>query len=247
MKKIIKNSLCLLLALMMCLQLGGLAMAEGETVTGEEALVYELRLPAAQADGSEAQGPEAGSRVVSADEEGTLFDGKPYSILIGEDQQQEARDGETIPEKKAKALTRGIGAASLKDLMAEDLHITPPEGYFVSALYLRGDALGNDAKLVSLPASAKAVRNDDDPAGVTLSLILIGAVQIAGQQLAFVRGECTLFAGEAAEILQPKHQRGIAVSADIEVFIVNTDAEDPPSAGQQKEDAQKDDKDPFQF
>ena len=156
MKKMMKNSLCLLLALVLALQLGGLAMAEGDQITGDEALVYELRVPAVQPEGSEAQGPEADSRVVSADEEATLFDAKPYSILIGEDQKEETQDSETVPEKKAKVLTRGIGEASLKDLMAEDLHITPPEGFFVSALYLRGDALGADAKLVSLPASAKA-------------------------------------------------------------------------------------------
>ena len=131
MKKNIRNILSLLLVLVFVFQFSGsLAWADDAEVTGNEALVYELFL---QKDASEKPAP------VSAEQEAELLNNKPYSIEL-------ARDDADQPTRRAKtALSRNPGSAALNNLLKEDLSITPPEGFYVSALYLRGDELGSNS------------------------------------------------------------------------------------------------------
>ena len=126
MKKSIRSILSLLLVMVFAFQFSGsLAWADDAdvTVTGNEALVYELYLPDPEADGKLIP--------VSADQETEKLNGKTYSIQLVKAGSEDA----------PVALSRSVGSAVLNDLLKADLVITPPEGFYVSQLYLRGDAL----------------------------------------------------------------------------------------------------------
>lgn len=136
MKKNIRTVLCLLMALVLTFQLAGsLAWADDNVnVTGNEALVYALYL----SDGAGAP------TLVSAEQEAELLGGKTYSLAM-------------VPTDSAQAsnvsLSRTPGSAVLNSLLKADLVITPPEGFYVSQAYLRGDSL-DSGKAKTLPFSA---------------------------------------------------------------------------------------------
>jgi hypothetical protein len=137
MKHNIRSLLCLLLVMVFAFQFAGMALADDAnvTVTGAEALVFELY----RTD------PEDANKTlpISAEQEAELLGGKPYAIqLVRND-----ADKTTVP------LSRTAGSITLNDLLKSDLRITPPEGFYVSQVYLRGDALESN-KPKKLPISA---------------------------------------------------------------------------------------------
>ncbi len=143
MKKNIRKMLSLLLALMIVFQFcGNLAMADDAdvTVTGNEALVYELRMT----------DPEDKDKTipVSAEEEAEKLGGKTCAVEIGKADRSD-------DDEKNTALSRSAGSIVLEDLLKKDLIVTPPEGFYVSRAYLRGDAVETQ-KIELLPFTADA-------------------------------------------------------------------------------------------
>ena len=137
MKHNIRSLLCLLLVMVFAFQFAGMALADDAdvTVTGAEALVFELY----RTD------PDSADKTlpISAEQEAELLGGKPYAIQLVRDD----ADKTTVP------LSRTAGSITLNDLLKSDLRITPPEGFYVSQVYLRGDALESN-KPKKLPISA---------------------------------------------------------------------------------------------
>ena len=146
MKHNIRSLLCLLLVMVFAFQFAGMALADDAnvTVTGAEALVFELY----RTD------PEDANKTlpISAEQEAELLGGKPYAIQLIRDD----ADKTTVP------LSRTAGSITLNDLLKSDLRITPPDGFYVSQVYLRGDALESN-KPKKLPISA-----DKESAALTL-------------------------------------------------------------------------------
>jgi hypothetical protein len=147
MKKNLKSLLSLLLVLVFALQLGPMAaVAEPDIkIKGSEALVYELYIPNPD---PEAQGVDKLLKV-KAEDEGELLGGKTCSVVL------EHEDKESETGKKTVSLPREAGAADLNVLLKDDLIVTPPEGFYISQLYLRGDALETQ-KPKALPFEADA-------------------------------------------------------------------------------------------
>ena len=146
MKHNIRSLLCLLLVMVFAFQFAGMALADDAdvTVTGAEALVFELY----RTD------PDSADKTlpISAEQEAELLGGKPYAIQLVRDD----ADKTTVP------LSRTAGSITLNDLVKSDLRITPPEGFYVSQVYLRGDAL-ESKKPKKLPITA-----DKESAALTL-------------------------------------------------------------------------------
>ncbi|MBR3239582.1 MAG: class B sortase [Oscillospiraceae bacterium] len=139
--------LCLILSLLILFSLsvplaGSLDNMSGEvdvSITGREALVFELRM---------AEPGEPGKTVpVSAEEEEELLGGKSCIIALG-------AKGSGIG---ILPLSRSPGRIVLRDLQTKDLIISPPSGYYVSRVYLRGDAVTSQY-LKPLPFTAEATR-----------------------------------------------------------------------------------------
>ena len=127
MKKNMKAMLSLLLTLVMVFQLGGsLALADDVDVniSGQEALIYELRLTDPEDKNS--------SSPITAEEESEKLGGQTCSVILGK------AEGSDEP---GAALSRSAGSTVLQDLVTRGLIVTPPEGYFVAKAYLRGDAV----------------------------------------------------------------------------------------------------------
>ena len=123
MKKNFRMMLSLLLVLVFVFQFaGGLAWADdvNVTLTGKEALVYELRL-------TDAEGKSA---PLSAEEETEKLGGSCTVSLL--------REGS---EEAETPLSRDAGSAVLEDLVKKGLLVKVPEGFCVSESYLRGDAV----------------------------------------------------------------------------------------------------------
>ena len=123
MKKNFRMMLSLLLVLVFVFQFaGGLAWADdvNVTLTGKEALVYELRL-------TDAEGKSA---PLSAEEENEKLGGSCTVSLL--------REGS---EEAETPLSRDAGSAVLEDLVKKGLLVKVPEGFCVSESYLRGDAV----------------------------------------------------------------------------------------------------------
>ena len=136
MKKNYRMMLSLLLVLVFVFQFSGsLAWAEEPdvSVTGNEALVYELYLT--DAAGEKTPSP------VSAEEEAEKLNGKSYALELGKDD--------------PVSLSRSAGSVVLNDLLKKDLTVKPPEGFRVAQLYLRGDAKESFSPK-KLPLSASA-------------------------------------------------------------------------------------------
>ena len=146
MKHNIRSLLCLLLVMVFAFQFAGMALADDAdvTVTGAEALVFELY----RTD------PDSADKTlpISAEQEAELLGGKPYAIQLVRDD----------ADKTTVSLSRTAGSITLNDLLKSDLRITPPEGFYVSQVYLRGDALESN-KPKKLPISA-----DKESAALTL-------------------------------------------------------------------------------
>ncbi len=143
MKKNFHMLLSMLLVLVFVFQFSGsLAWADDAdvTVTGKEALVYALSLTNPDPEAQEKLIP------VSAEEEAEKLGGKSYSVVLEEKDQD---------QKKTDPLSRSAGSIVLEDLLKKDLVVTPPEGYFISRIYLRGDAVETQ-KIKLLPLSADA-------------------------------------------------------------------------------------------
>ena len=143
MKKNFRMLLSMLLVLVFVFQFSGsLAWADDAdvTVTGKEALVYALSLTNPDPEAQEKLIP------VSAEEEAEKLGGKSYSVVLEEKDQD---------QKKTDPLSRSAGSIVLEDLLKKDLVVTPPEGYFISRIYLRGDAVETQ-KIKLLPLSADA-------------------------------------------------------------------------------------------
>ena len=143
MKKNFRMLLSMLLVLVFVFQFSGsLAWADDAdvTVTGKEALVYALSLTNPDPEAQEKLIP------VSAEEEAEKLGGKSYSVVLEEKDQD---------QKKTDPLSRSAGNIVLEDLLKKDLVVTPPEGYFISRIYLRGDAVETQ-KIKLLPLSADA-------------------------------------------------------------------------------------------
>ena len=134
MKKNVKAILSLVFALVLVFQFSG-AMAAADGVTGNEALLYEVYAP----------NPDNGGAMEKVTDENDLLGGLSCSVTLGD-----------------SALSPGGDGRVLRDLMENDLTITPPEGFAVAALCLRGGAEpGADAK--GLPARL-------DPSSTRLTL-----------------------------------------------------------------------------
>ena len=142
MKKKIRTILCLLLVLALSFQYtGSLALADVDAnISGRESLVYELRL---SDSGSSDQ-----SSPVSAEEEGERLGGRAYTIAVGS-------RGASPSDPSNAPLSRTASGIVLDDLLSRDLIIAPPEGYFVSRVYLRGDEVSSQ-ELKDLPFTADA-------------------------------------------------------------------------------------------
>ena len=143
MKKNFRMLLSMLLVLVFVFQFSGsLAWADDAdvTVTGKEALVYALSLTNPDPEAQEKLIP------VSAEEEAEKLGGKSYSVVLEEKDQD---------QKKTDPLSRSAGSIVLEDLLKKDLIVTPPEGYSISRIYLRGDAVETQ-KIKLLPLSADA-------------------------------------------------------------------------------------------
>ena len=138
MKKNLRMMLSLLLVLVFVFQFGGMAMADdvNVTLTGKEALVYELRLT--DADGQSAP--------LYAEDEADKLGGSCSVSLLHEGS-----------EEAETALSRAAGSATLEDLVKKGLLIKVPEGFCVSESYLRGDAVETQEKK-ALPFTAYAER-----------------------------------------------------------------------------------------
>ena len=140
MKKNLRMMLSLLLVLVFVFQFGGMALADdvNVTLTGKEALVYELRLT--DADGQSAP-------LYAEDEADKLGGSCSVSLL---------REGS---EEAETALSRAAGSATLEDLVKKGLVVKVPEGFYVSESYLRGDAVETQEKK-ALPFTAYAEKTD---------------------------------------------------------------------------------------
>ena len=140
MKKNLRMMLSLLLVLVFVFQFGGMALADdvNVTLTGKEALVYELLL-------TDAEGKTA---PLSAEEEADKLGGSCSVSLL--------REGS---EEAETALSRAAGSATLEDLVKKGLVVKVPEGFYVSESYLRGDAVETQQRK-SLPFTAYAEKTD---------------------------------------------------------------------------------------
>ncbi len=159
MKNKIRSLLCLLLALVISFQFAGMALADDANVevTGKETLVFELY----RSNPDDAEKPVP----VSAEQETELL-GKPCAVeLVRSD-----ADRSTVP------LSRTAGSITLNDLLKDDLRITPPEGYYVEQVYLRGDALETH-KPKQLPISA-----DRESATLTLKAGALAVKDASGEE-----------------------------------------------------------------
>ena len=144
MKKNIRTILSMLLVLVFVFQFSGsLAWADDE-VTGNEALVYELAL---QKNASEKPS------VISAEQEAEALGGKSCTVELAHD------DAGDSSKRVRTAMSRTPGSIVLNSLAKEDLCVLPPEGFFVSQLYLRGDELGGTLPKF-LPLQAERERAD---------------------------------------------------------------------------------------
>lgn len=129
MKKNAKATFSFLIVLVLLLQLTGV-MAGASYGPGTEYLAYEAYFPAPTAED-----PNAYARLTedeAANQE--LLGGKSFSVTVG-----------------GMPLSQSAGINMLSELTNADLLITPPEGYYVSKLYLRGDSYNPDT-----PVSAEA-------------------------------------------------------------------------------------------
>ena len=141
MKKNFRMMLSLLLVLVFVFQFaGGLAWADdvNVTLTGKEALVYELRL-------TDAEGKSA---PLSAEEENEKLGGSCTVSLL--------REGS---EEAETPLSRSTGSAVLEDLVKKGLLVKVPEGFCVSESYLRGDAVETQERK-PLPFTADREKTD---------------------------------------------------------------------------------------
>ncbi|MBR3474300.1 MAG: hypothetical protein IKH34_04455 [Oscillospiraceae bacterium] len=141
MKKNFRMMLSLLLVLVFVFQFaGGLAWADdvNVTLTGKEALVYELRL-------TDAEGKSA---PLSAEEENEKLGGSCTVSLL--------REGS---EEAETPLSRSTGSAVLEDLAKKGLLVKVPEGFCVSESYLRGDAVETQERK-PLPFTADREKTD---------------------------------------------------------------------------------------
>ena len=141
MKKNFRMMLSLLLVLVFVFQFaGGLAWADdvNVTLTGKEALVYELRL-------TDAEGKSA---PLSAEEENEKLGGSCTVSLL--------REGS---EEAETPLSRSTGSAVLEDLVKKGLLVKVPEGFCVSESYLRGDAVETQERK-ALPFTADREKTD---------------------------------------------------------------------------------------
>ena len=140
MKKNLRMMLSLLLVLVFVFQFGGMALADdvNVTLTGKEALVYELLL-------TDSEGKTA---PLSAEEEADKLGGSCSVSLL--------REGS---EEAETALSRAAGSATLEDLVKKGLAVKVPEGFCVSESYLRGDAVETQQRK-SLPFTAYAEKTD---------------------------------------------------------------------------------------
>ncbi len=141
MKKNFRMMLSLLLVLVFVFQFaGGLAWADdvNVTLTGKEALVYELRL-------TDAEGKSA---PLSAEEENEKLGGSCTVSLL--------REGS---EEAETPLSRSTGSAVLEDLAKKGLLVKVPEGFCVSESYLWGDAVETQERK-PLPFTADREKTD---------------------------------------------------------------------------------------
>ena len=140
MKKNLRMMLSLLLVLVFVFQFGGMALADdvNVTLTGKEALVYELLL-------TDAEGKNA---PLSAEEEADKLGGSCTVSLL--------REGS---EEAETSLSRAAGSAVLEDLVKKGLIVKVPEGFYVSESYLRGDAVETQQRK-ALPFTAYAEKTD---------------------------------------------------------------------------------------
>ena len=143
MKKNMKAMLSFLFVLVFLVQMTGV-MASASYGTGSEYLAYEAYFPAPTAEN-----PNAYARLT--EDEGLnqeILGDKTFSVTLG-----------------GMPLSQSGGINSISELMNADLIITPPEGYYVSKLYLRGDSYDPDTT-VSTDASAAYPYGDLSAAAV---------------------------------------------------------------------------------
>ena len=162
MKKYFRMMLSLLLVLVFVLQFAGSPARADDAdmnVTGKEALVYALYLTNPDPDAQPKLIP------VSAEEEAEKLGGKTYSFVLEEKDQD---------QKKTDPLSRTAGSIVLEDLLKKDLVLTPPEGTFISQIFLRGDAVETQ-KIKLLPFTADAEK----------PVITLKAGAVAGKDKAF--------------------------------------------------------------
>ena len=136
MKKNLRMMLSMLLVLVFVFQFaGGMAWADDVNVTlsGKEALVYELRL--ADAEGK--------SSPLSAEEETEKL-GASCTVA-------HLREGS---EEADAPLSRTAGSSVLEDLVNKGLIVKAPEGFYVSEAYLQGDAVETQTRK-ALPFTAQ--------------------------------------------------------------------------------------------
>ena len=136
MKKNLRMMLSMLLVLVFVFQFaGGMAWADDVNVTlsGKEALVYELRLTNA----------EGKSDPISAEEETEKLGASCTVALL--------REGS---EEADAPLSRTAGSSVLEDLVNKGLIVKAPEGFYVSEAYLRGDAVETQTRK-ALPFTAR--------------------------------------------------------------------------------------------
>ena len=141
MKKNFRMMLSLLLVLVFVFQFaGGLAWADdvNVTLTGKEALIYELRLT----------DEEGKSAPLSAEEETEKLSGSCTVSLL--------REGS---EEAETPLSRITGSAVLEDLVKKGLLVKLPEGFCVTESYLRGDAVETQERK-PLPFTADREKTD---------------------------------------------------------------------------------------
>ncbi len=127
MKKKMQFLFSLLLVLLLVSQSFGASALAAGGITGEELLIYKLytSVPAEEDGGAEPSAPPVVTQV-TAEQEAQLLDGNSCSVKYGE-----------------QDILRG-GGIQLKDITEHpesSLEIAPPEGFYVSRLYLCGKEL----------------------------------------------------------------------------------------------------------
>ena len=145
MKKNLRMMLSLLLVLVFVFQFAGsMAWADDAdaSISGKEALLYELRLADAEA--------KEKSVVLSAEEEAAKLGGKTCAVAL-------LKEGSS--DEAGTSLSRAAGSAVLEDLVTKGLIVKAPEGFFVSEAYLRGDAVETQKK-EALPFTAMREKTD---------------------------------------------------------------------------------------